>query len=224
MNARLKVIAQRAASSLDTLQASYDLARLAIQNDVPGDFVECGVFAGAQCAAMALAIMDEWPGEVPECDCNACKAVRRGRYARRVHLFDGFAGVPAAGEHDKQWAEAGHPVGQSAASLEDVKSNMAEWGIDPALLVYHPGYFSETVAYINPRNRVMAASMDRIAILRIDGDLYESTKVCLEHLYPLVSPGGWIIADDFGLDGARKAIIDYMGGGARFGPVTWIKE
>lgn len=193
---RLLKIGERAASSLDTLQTSYDLARLAIENNVPGDFVECGVYQGAQCAAMAMAIMD----------------MRYG--TRRVHLFDSFSGVPAAGEHDKQWSEAGHPVGQSAATLDDVIQNMAEWGIDPTLLIYHEGPFDQTVA---------SMMQSPIAILRLDGDLYESTKVCLEHLYPLVSPGGYVIFDDFALDGARKALMNYLSETAGYSPIFWRK-
>lgn len=210
MHATLKRIAERAASSLETLQSSYDLARLAIQNGVPGDFVECGVFQGAQCAAMALAIQ--------QAD-NCASGVSWNR--PRVHLFDSFSGVPAAGPHDRQWREAGHPEGQSAASLADVQSNMREWGIDPALLVYYPGLFEETI----PRFAFpIVAARPKIAILRLDGDLYESTKVCIEHLYPLVSPGGWIIVDDYGLDGARKAVNEFWERTSGYPLVMWQKQ
>ena len=195
-NTRLLTIAQRAASSLETLQASYDLARLAIQNGIPGDFVECGVFMGAQCAAMALAIMDMGEMFFTRRVGNELVTTKP-----RVHLFDSFEGVQEPGEHDHQWREAGHPPGTSAHTAEQVAEHMAEWGIDPELLVYHPGDVAETVA---------SMMQTPISILRIDVDLYEPTLVCLEHLYPLLSKGGWLIADDFGLDGARKAFMDYF--------------
>lgn len=184
----LKTIGQRALSSSETLRASYDIARLAIQNRVSGDFVECGVFAGAQCAAMALACLEA------------------GQH-RRIHLFDSFAGIPAGGEYDLEWS---HPAGTSACSLDGVKAHMREWCIPESMLVYHEGLFADTL----PK-----ADIDEIAILRLDGDLYESTKQCLEYLYPKVVRGGWVICDDFGLSGARKAVLDHIGGG--FPPVYW---
>lgn len=223
MPASLSVIAQRAASSLETLQASYDLARMAIQNGIPGDFVECGVYHGAQCAAMAMAIME-----------SKQEIERKQRFndygqhlpppLRRVHLFDSFAGVPEPGPHDRQWKDAGHPVGQSAATLGEVQANMAEWGIEPTLLMYWPGDFAMAMPFASFSWHDKPKCS--IAILRIDCDLYESTKLCLEHLYPLVSKGGWVIADDFALDGARKAFMDYFIGndGSGIGPVYFQKQ
>ena len=180
----LDQIGHAALSSRATLQSSYDIARLAIQNCVPGDFVECGVFGGAQCAAMAEAIMQEY-----------------AERERRVHLFDSFEGIPAAGEHDTNWT---HPPGQSACSIEAVKSMMKQWGIPEELLVYHPGWFRESLY------GSALLGLERIAVLRLDCDLYESTKLCLEVLYPLVSPGGWIIVDDFALPGCRKAVDEFL--------------
>lgn len=194
-----------ALSTRETVQASYDIARLAIERGVPGDFVECGVFGGAQCAAMARAIMD-----APECH-------PIGRMNRRVHLFDSFAGIPAPGPHDEGWS---HPVGTSACNREEVERHMREWGIPDALLVWHPGWFAETVPYLKFAGRAAGSIEQRdaptaIAVLRLDGDLYSSTKVCLDNLYPLVSPGGWCIIDDFDLPGARKAALECVPG---FGP------
>jgi O-methyltransferase len=195
----LDQIGHAALSSRATLQSSYDIARLAIQNCVPGDFVECGVFGGAQCAAMAQAIAEHeqrehlWRGPFGQ-DIN-------WGLARHVHLFDSFEGIPAAGEHDTNWT---HPPGQSACSIEAVKSMMKQWGIPEELLVYHPGWFRESLY------GSALLGLERIAVLRLDCDLYESTKLCLEVLYPLVSPGGWIIVDDFALPGCRKAVDEFL--------------
>jgi hypothetical protein len=46
--------------------------------------------------------------------------------------------------------------------------------------------------------------------LRLDGDLYESTEICLKYLYPKVSVGGVVIIDDYALDGAKMAVCDYF--------------
>jgi len=192
----LSNVALAALSSKETLLATYDLARNVIERNVPGDFCECGVFGGAQCAVMARAIM--------QLDSSVSGSVgQRLTWTpnRRVHLFDSFEGIPAPGPHDTEWIAAGHAEGTSVCTLEAVKQHMAEWGIPEELLVYHPGMFEHRVPFYQQVNRP-------IALLRLDGDLYESTKVCVEWLEPLVSPGGWIIVDDFGLSGARKAFLE----------------
>jgi O-methyltransferase len=196
----LDKFAWAALSSRETLQATYDLAMLAINNNVPGDFVECGVFAGAQCAAMATAIQVLRPIAYADMlDVN-----------RRVHLFDSFRGIPPAGARDIGWT---HPPGTSICELDQVKQYMADWGIDESLLVYHPGDFAETLprarGYIRDDQALLS---NKIAILRIDCDLYESTKLVLENLYPLVVPGGWVIFDDYALPGCRDAVEEYFGG------------
>ncbi len=199
-------VALAALSSKETLLATFDLARNVIERGIPGDFVECGVFGGAQCAVMARAIMEEewshWrsvePGSINW---------KESRH-KRVHLFDSFTGVPAPGKYDTEWLDAGHAAGTSICTLDAVKAHMAEWGIPDELLVYHPGFFADTVPYFKHDSLVCSPAWPPIALLRLDGDLYESTRVCVQHLEPLVSPGGWIIVDDFGLSGARKAFLE----------------
>ena len=78
---------------------------------------------------------------------------------------------------------------------------MREWAIPEDLLTYHVGWFEDTVP---------SADIERIAILRLDGDLYRSTRVCMDHLYPKLSLGGWCIVDDFKLDGCRKAVLEVV--------------
>jgi len=194
-----------ALSSKETVRASYEIARAAIAAGVPGDFVECGVFAGSNAAAMARAIQD----------------IRRERSApvdgRRVHLFDSFAGVPSGGPHDEGWT---HPKGVSACSRLHVEQYMKNWNIPAELLVYHEGDFHETVPFFAGQQE---ARSGKIAVLRLDGDLYESTRVCIEHLYPLVSVGGWVIVDDWNLPGCRKAVDEYFGG-APPAPITFQKQ
>ena len=206
----LRGVAQSAFSNVNTLRASYLMARDVVARDIPGDFVECGVAAGANAAMLGRTLQETGP------------TYRN----RKLHLFDTFSGVPAPSAEDTEWIAAGHPVGTSACSLERVADNMRQWGIPSSLLSYNPGLFSVTVPMaVRPRLGYRYPMLDRIALLRLDGDLYESTRVCLEHLYPLVSPGGWVIIDDYGLDGCRKAVQEYMlskGGG--FCPTYWQKQ
>jgi len=179
------------------VQSTYSLAKALIEENIPGDFVECGVYAGSHPAAMAKAIMES------------------GQVGRKVHLFDSFRGIPMAGPKDRDW-NAGDPEGRpfgkpgvaerissgiSICTCATVVSNMDAWGIDQSILVYHKGWFHDTVS---------VSGIDQIALLRLDGDLYESTRVCLEHLYPKVVSGGWCICDDWTLDGCREAVMPYL--------------
>lgn len=210
----LEAVGAAALSGRETVRASYGIAQLAISREIPGDFVECGVFAGSQSAAMARAIWDF------ERD-----AVHAGRWlpaSRRVHLFDSFEGVPAAGEYDLEWKAAGHPVGAAKCSLEACKKNMSDWGIPDELLVYHPGWFSDSIPRALGSTKADSLFDRKIAVLRLDADLYDSTLTCLQSLYPLVSPGGWVIIDDYHLDGCRQAVRDYFYPGAP-GPMYWQK-
>ena len=194
-------VAQSALSYKETLRATYSLTLDVMDRGIPGDFVECGVFAGAQCAMMAAAILG-YPGGFP---------------TRRIHLFDTFTGIPAGGVHDLEWI---HPPGTSMCSVEGVQQHMRDWGISESLLVYHKGLFSDTLGGLKTWPKAwkeVADNPSQIALLRLDGDLYQSTKDALQ-LLPLVSPGGWVIVDDFGLSGARKAVLEssLAGGPAYF--------
>ncbi len=213
---------------ITTIEATYQICRNAIELGIPGDFVECGVFAGAQSAAMARAIQDSWSN-------NPAAWVGHGSTlrlldlpsgTRRVHLFDSFSGIPEAGPHDRDYTAGGHKAGASACSLEQVKQYMAGWKIPDELLVYHPGLFEDTMprCYDAPGALIKApdrsAVITSIAVLRLDADLYESTRTCMRYLYPLVVPGGWVIVDDWNLDGCRKAIEEIV----RPAPVYWRKD
>lgn len=160
-----------------TATATFDLCSTLIARDIPGDFAECGVYAGAELAMMAQAIM-----------LSGSK--------KRVHAFDSFQGIPAPGPEDSEFITAGTPAGDACCPLDDVKRNMKRWGIPDDLIVWHQGWFADTVPLFD----------GKLALLRLDGDLYESTKVCMEHLYPRVSVGGWVIVDDYPLSGCRKAL------------------
>jgi O-methyltransferase len=97
-------------------EATYDIARQVLAREIPGDFVECGVYAGASCALMAKAIMD------PEHYWKENRLYNK----RRVHLFDTFAGIPPPGEND--YDLAANKGGESACSLADVQANITEKG------------------------------------------------------------------------------------------------
>jgi len=195
----IDMVAKAGLARRTTVWHSWFLAGMAVQNGIEGDLVEAGVFAGTNAAAM-------WRGAVDHGD------------ARHLHLYDSFQGIPPAGPEDDEAWQSKAPYG-SACSIESVRANMEKWGVDEDWLFYWPGWFEDTLQHHSRK----------IAVLRLDADLYESTRLCVEHLYPHVEPGGVVIVDDFALKGCRKAVEPILpnrwhkipdGGG----PVWWRKE
>ncbi len=202
----LRMLCGHTLGHYETLRATYDIAAALIANGVQGDFVECGVYAGGECAAMALAIMEGKRMWVQD-----PRGMSTPLWAeRRVHLFDSFQGMPQCGPEDSEFLAAGNKPGEACVSLEGVQANMKLWGIPDELLVYHPGWFEDTVPSCS-RCVDLGVEPLQIALLRLDGDLYSSTKVCLEHLYPRLVRGGACIVDDYPLAGCRKAVEEVMG-------------
>jgi hypothetical protein len=174
------------------------IAEQVIKSGVSGCFVECGVANGAMVAAMAYAIKKHGEAE-----------------NRKIHLFDSFEGIPLAGIHDHDQPGIGHHVGDislpiekrlvssgvSVGTAEQVKHNLAEWGLDGVDFIFHKGWFQHTMP---------VTLVSGIALLRLDGDLYESVECCLKWLYPSVVPGGVVLNDDYPLPGSRLAQDDYF--------------
>lgn len=160
------------------------ITEYAIANNIPGDFIETGVWRGGACI-MARAIMKAY-----------------GVTDRRVWVADSFCGLPvpnpryAADANDKH-----HSYSELAVSLEEVKSNFDKYGLLDDQVVFLKGWFSETL----PK-----AGIKSLAVLRLDGDMYESTTDGLTNLYDKVSRGGFVIVDDFGAVAAcQRAVMDF---------------
>jgi hypothetical protein len=94
-------------------------------------------------------------------------------------------------------------TGIAAHSVENVKANLKKWGILLNNLIFHEGWFQFTIP-------VKADKIDKICFLRLDGDLYESTKICLEYFYPKIPKGGYVVVDDYNLAGCRRAVHEYL--------------
>lgn len=193
---KLEKASSFAYSFKETIQNTYDCAKIVIENGVEGDFVECGVAAGAQIVAMSVAISETNSNKV-------------------IYAYDSFEGIPLAGEFDTEQPGVGEiktdkfaPLEQrlvssgiTAHSIENVISNFQYVGISYDNVRFVKGWFQHTL----PNN-----SIEKISLLRLDGDLHESTLVCMEHLYPKVVKGGYVIIDDYGLEGCRVAIEQYF--------------
>jgi hypothetical protein len=168
---------------LDNLHAAIATV---IRDGVAGDLVETGVWRGGCGILMRAALKAHGDGE------------------RRVWLADSFEGLPAAAPQEYP-QDAGDPHASFRSYLgvpiESVKANFARYDLLDDQVRFIEGWFRDTLP---------GAPIERIAVLRLDGDMYESTHVALTHLYPKLSPGGFLIVDDYGaLPNCRQAVEDY---------------
>jgi hypothetical protein len=156
-----------------------------LENDVPGDLVEAGVWRGGMTILMR-ALLKAYEDQFPHAE------------ARQVWVVDSFAGLP---QIDKSRETFDWKAGDMAASLDQVKGNFARYGLLDERVHFLQGFFNQTLPQ---------APISRISILRIDADLYQSTVDVLTHLYPKLSPGGYAIFDDYqNLPDCRRAIEEY---------------
>lgn len=137
---------------------------------------------------------------------------------RRVWVADSFQGLPKP-DADAFPADAGldytmHP--ELSVGVQQVQANFARYGLLDDRVEFLPGWFKDTLP---------SASIDQLAVIRLDGDLYESTIDALEALYPRLSVGGYCIIDDYGaLEACRQAVDDYRGANGiteEIRPVDW---
>lgn len=180
------------------LEATYEIARHLNREKVDGDFLELGVARGGCAALMGKTIFDK---DEPECP------------QRNLWLFDSFEGLPdpTADDYDDVKGEGtGEHVhvltqGSCLGTLEEVKGLMLDIMRFPAdRIIFVKGWFQDTIP-------VYREKIQNIALLRVDGDWYESTKCCLEGLYDKVVLGGAVIIDDYAsCYGCQKAVDEFI--------------
>jgi O-methyltransferase len=185
-------------TSVERMYGLWHGVRHVCRRAVAGDVVECGVWRGGSSMLSALALRQERDE------------------GRTVWLYDTFEGMTEPGERDADpsgtrmvdvWdhhrGRTGDPVFAFGA-LEDVQANMARTGTDLSRVRYVKGPVEETIPGEVP---------ERIALLRLDTDWYESTRHELEHLWDRLSPNGVLIIDDYGhWAGAREAVDEFFAG------------
>jgi O-methyltransferase len=174
------------------LEATYDLAYAIERKKVAGSIVECGVAQGGSAALMALV------------------AAQHGN-SRPIWLFDSFEGLPEPTSEDFVDGKTGEhlralPPGSCLGLQEQVEELLFEkLKLDRTMINLVKGWFENT----------LESHVDRIgeiALLRIDADWYQSVKCCLDNLYDHVSPGGYIVIDDYSsCFGAMKAVDEFVG-------------
>lgn len=179
-------------TSVERVFGLISAAEYVVKSKIPGAFVECGVWKGGSAMAAMLAFTDANDRE------------------REIYLYDTFSGMTAPTEHDgdrassefQQKALADGTSDWCRAGLADVRKNLAICQYPEANIHCIQGKVEDTIPKVLPR---------AIAILRLDTDWYESTMHELKHLYPLLSPGGVCIIDDYGAwRGARKAVDEFL--------------
>jgi len=161
--------------------------------DIPGDFVECGVWRGGTCFLMAEVLR------------------QAGVRDRKVWLFDSFEGMPTPEEIDgpaaTAWAnnrESPEYFDNCRVSLDEVQRSATELGL-ASYTEFVKGWFDQTL----PANR---DRIGPIAILRVDCDWYSSVRCCLENLYDQVVEGGFVIFDDYyTFEGCAIALHEFLG-------------
>ena len=181
-------------TSADKLLALVTATRYVARHGIAGDVVECGVWRGGSMQAVARTLLGA------------------GDVHRDLYLFDTYEGMPPAGERDVR--HDGRAAGElletlpresktwAVASLEEVRGAFAAVPYPGERVHFVKGLVEETVP---------ARAPDRIALLRLDTDWYDSTKHELEHLYPRLVSGGVLILDDYGWwKGAREAVDEWL--------------
>lgn len=167
---------------LDHLQSCIEQV---LADQVPGDLIETGVWRGGATIFMRAVL----------------KA--HADTLRRVWVADSFAGLPPPNKKlypldtgDKLYRDL-----RLSTPVERVRANFERYGLLDEQVCFIEGWFKESL---------QRAPIDRLAVIRLDGDMYESTTEALVSLYPKLQPGGFLIVDDYGaLPGCRQAVLDY---------------
>lgn len=181
-------------TSMERMYALFKAVKYIIENNIPGDFVECGVWRGGSSMIIAstlklLNITD-----------------------RKIYLYDTFEGMPKPGENDNKfrgdiigqevWKKEQKKGGWLVATQEEVKNNLTKIDYPEKNLVFVKGMVEETIPKIAP---------EQISLLRLDTDFFDSTYHEFVHLYPKLSEKGILIIDDYGSwKGSREATDKYF--------------
>ncbi len=166
-----------------------------VRDAVPGDVIETGVWRGGGVILMRAVL--------------AAHGVRD----RTVWVADSFQGLPPP-DVENYPADAGDQhftKDELAVSRHEVEQNFARYGLLDGQVRFLEGWFEDTLP---------SAPIERLAVLRLDGDMYSSTMQALEALYPRLSVGGFVIVDDYGeIPSARQATEDFRAAQAITDPV-----
>lgn len=166
---------------LDNLQMCIEQI---MADDIPGDLIETGVWKGGSTIFMR----------------GALKAFNDDQ--RRVWVADSFQGLPEpkADKYPEDRDDIHYTIDSLRVSMEQVQKNFAGYGLLDEQVVFLKGWFSDTLP---------SAPIECLSLLRLDGDMYESTIDALKSLYHKLSPGGFVIVDDYCIPNCKSAVHDF---------------
>ena len=189
-------------STHETKYNSFNMGKYINDNNISGDVIECGVAAGANLACMMLG-------------CNNSKTVTNRTYWG----FDSYQGIQLAGKKDTDQPGIGAITHNTNVSDDEllVSSGITVHSKDSVIAfltqygLYNSKYVKLVEGWIQKTiTENIVKEIGKIALLRLDMDIYSPTKFALDKLYPLISKGGVVIIDDWALDGARLACTEYF--------------
>ena len=165
---------------LDNIQQCFENV---LQDNIEGDLIETGVWRGGATIFMS-------------------GLIKSYLQKRKVFVCDSFNGLPKPDVEkypddcgDQHWTYKDLNV-----SIEEVYNNFKSYDLLTDNVVFVEGWFDQTLPLLKG---------EVFSIIRLDGDMYGSTWAALENLYPKLSIGGYLIVDDWLLEGANKSVLDY---------------
>jgi hypothetical protein len=167
-----------------------------LSENIEGDLIETGVWRGGACIFMRAVL------------------AASGVDNRKIYVADSFEGLPKPdlARYPADEGDRFHSFPRLAVPKEEVENNFRKYGLLDNQVVFLKGWFNETLPQ---------APIEKLAIVRLDGDMYGSTMEALESLYPKLVSGGFCIVDDYALSRCKMAVDDYR---ARCGIVSDLIE
>ncbi len=183
-------------TSIERMYSMYKATEYVINARIVGDVVECGIWRGGSSMIAAITMR------------------KLHNLQKKIYLYDTYAGMTKPSKFDKSVGSDNHATDYwnknksgdinkwCYSSLDEVKSNLYKTGYPKNKLLFIEGDVEKTIPKIIPK---------KISLLRLDTDWYKSTYHELNYLYPLLTPGGVLILDDYGhWRGARRATDEYF--------------
>ncbi len=169
---------------LERLANVRSCAESVLRDEVPGDLIEAGAWRGGAGIMMRGVLAAHEATD------------------RTVWVADSFEGLPKpdAEKYPADAKDVNYMADELAVPLEEVRANFERYGLLDDQVRFLKGWFRDTLPTLGDQSW---------AVIRLDGDLYESTMDGLRHLYPQLSIGGYLIIDDYGFDNCREAVADY---------------
>lgn len=181
--------------SFETIYAAYNNVKYIVENKIPGDIVECGV----------------WRGEITQL--AALTMIHLKDTSRKIYLYDTFEGMPKPEDEDLDW-----DGNRALDTWRTITLKGEKWGFGGDInsvnqLMLSTKYPKEKIIITkgNVENTIPKVIPKKISLLRLDTDFYKSTLHELNHLFPILVLGGILVIDDYGYYlGSRKATDEYF--------------